>query len=79
MQLEGVLDHLSRFKSFTTTQSWKYGFRGSLWQKSSYDRVLDLEKPFEEVARYILENPVRGGLADQWEEWPYSQIVDPWW
>jgi REP element-mobilizing transposase RayT len=79
VQPEGVLDHLGRFKSFTTNKSWKLGFRGALWQKSSYDRVLDLERPFEEVVQYVLDNPVRKALAKDWEEWPYARIVDPWW
>ena len=79
MQPEGVLDHLARFKSYTTNQSWKHGFEGKLWQKSSYDRVLDMEKPLEEIVRYTLENPVRKQLVRDWEDWPYSRIVDPWW
>ncbi len=78
-QPEGTLDHLARFKSYTTKQSWTHGLQGRLWQKSSYDRVLDLARPFEEVARYTLENPVRKGLVDDWQDWPYSRIVDPWW
>ena len=76
---EGVLDHLGRFKSYTTNQSWKMGLSGQLWQKSSYDRVLDLDWPFEEIAQYILDNPVRRELVGDWSEWPYSKIVDPWW
>jgi REP element-mobilizing transposase RayT len=78
-QPEGVLDHLGRFKSFTTNKSWKLGLRGPLWQKSSYDRVLDLQRPFEEVTLYVLDNAVRKGLVEQWQEWPYSKIIDPWW
>lgn len=76
---EGVLDQLGRFKSFTTNASWKLGFRGMLWQKSSYDRVFDMEKPFEQVVQYVLENPVRKGLVTDWAQWPYARIVDPWW
>ena len=77
--VEGVLDHLGRFKSFTTNQSWKLGLKGQLWQKGSYDRVLDLDWPFEEVAQYVLDNPVRKALVADWGDWPYSKIVDPWW
>jgi hypothetical protein len=76
---EGVLDHLSRFKSYTTNRSWRLGLHGQLWQKSSYDRVFDLDWPFEEVAQYVLENPVRRGLVNDWNEWEHSVIVDPWW
>lgn len=79
MQPKGVLDHLARFKSYTTNRSWKLGFEGKLWQKGSYDRILDMEKPLEEIIRYTLENPVRKELVRDWEEWPYSRIVDPWW
>ena len=79
LQAEGVLDHLGRFKSYTTSQSWKRGFSGKLWQKSSFDRVLDLDHPFVEVVEYALSNPVRKELVRDWQEWPYSKIVDPWW
>lgn len=79
LQDEGVLDHLARFKSYTTSQSWKLGFSGKLWQKSSFDRVLDLDRPFAEVVEYVLSNPVRKELVRDWQEWPYAKIVDPWW
>lgn len=79
VQAEGGLDHLGRFKSYTTNQSWKMGVSGKLWQKSSYDRVLDMERPFLEVVEYALDNPVRKGLVKDWREWPFSRIVDPWW
>ncbi|MGC1274177.1 MAG: hypothetical protein WBC44_10760 [Planctomycetaceae bacterium] len=75
---EGVLEHVARFKSFTTKKAWESGLKGLLWQKSSYDRVFDLERPFQDVARYVLENPVRRGLAKRWEDWPYARIVDRW-
>lgn len=75
---EGVLEQLARFKSFTTTQSWKLGFAGKLWQRSSYDRVLDLDRPFQEVVQYVLENPVRKRWVSRWQDWPYSGIVDRW-
>ena len=79
VRVEGVLDHLARFKSYTTNQSWDLGVKGALWQKSSYDRVLDLERPFIEVIDYTLNNPVRKGFVKEWEYWPYCRIVDPWW
>lgn len=76
---EGILDHVARFKSYTTSASWKLGCSGLLWQKSSYDRIVDLEKPFNEIVEYVLNNPVRKGLVRDWQDWPYAKIVDPWW
>jgi hypothetical protein len=79
LQLEGVLDHLARFKSYTTRRSWMYGFTGTLWQKSSFDRVFDIARPLEEVIEYTLENPERKNLVLDWHDWEYAKIVDPWW
>jgi putative transposase len=78
-QPEGVLDHLARFKSYTTKKSWTCGLVGSLWQRSSYDRVFDLEQPLEEVIEYTLKNPERKQLVNDWNQWSYSKIIDPWW
>jgi putative transposase len=79
IQPEGVLDHLARFKSFTTTKSWACGLVGPLWQRNSYDRVFDLAQPLEEVIEYTLANPERKRLEVDWNKWPYLRIVDPWW
>ncbi len=75
---EGVLEHIARLKSYTTKIAWSLGLSGPLWQRSSYDVILDGHRPTEEIARYILDNPVRKGLVAQWDEWPYSGIPDPW-
>jgi REP element-mobilizing transposase RayT len=76
---EGVLDQIGDFKRYTTTQVWwRLGGSGPLWQKSSYDRVLRHFEGAGEAAAYILNNPVRRGLVETWEAYPFSGIVDPW-
>ena len=42
-----------------------------LWQEGFYDRVLREEEDAKEVARYILNNPVRAGLVTTPREYPY--------
>jgi REP element-mobilizing transposase RayT len=78
MQPESVLDHVARFKSFTTQRAWAFGVAGELWQRSSYDAITDGSRPTEEIARYILANPLRKGLVEDWTEWPFSGILDAW-
>jgi REP element-mobilizing transposase RayT len=74
---EGILDHVGEFKSYTTTRVWwRGGGRGALWQKSSYDRIV--RQNGLEAAAYVLNNPVRKGLVERWNEYPYSAIVDEW-
>ena len=76
---EGILDQISRFKRFTTTQVWrKAGGQGTLWQKSSYDRIIRFGASIEAAAYYTLNNPVRKGLVIDWPDYPYSGIMDPW-
>ena len=46
-----------------------------LWQPSYFERVLREIEGNETVARYILENPVRAGLAERIGEYPYAWCV----
>ena len=75
--LEGILDHVARFKRYTTNKIWwTMNGEGRLWQKSSYDRVIWDNREADAAVRYTLENPVRKGLVEQWTAYPYSAIVD---
>jgi putative transposase len=42
-----------------------------LWQPSYYDHVLRHDESSLPFIRYILENPVRAGLVEQCESYPY--------
>ena len=76
---EGILNQVAAFKSFTTTQVWwKRGGKGPLWQRSSYDRAIRYNQSIQFAASYILGNPVRKGIVKQWQDYPYSRIVDRW-
>ena len=73
-----VLTLTERFKGKTTNQSWPLGWKGTLWQPGSYDHGLRKEDDFREIAGYTLENPVRKGLCDVPDEWPWSGMMEPW-
>jgi len=45
---------------------------GQLWQKSYCDHVVRSDEDMERIGEYILDNPVRAGLCDRWEEHPFS-------
>ena len=44
----------------------------SVWASESYDHVVRNEKSFDRVIRYILNNPVKAGLVERWQDWPHS-------
>jgi len=45
--------------------------RGKIWQEESFDRALRKEEQFEEKLYYMLENPVRAGLATHPLDYPW--------
>jgi len=42
-----------------------------LWQDGYYDRVLRHDEATLDVARYVLENPVRAGFVAAIEQYPF--------
>jgi len=50
---------------------WKRRMTGDLWQRSYFEHVLRDDEDTFHVARYILDNPVRAGLAKRPEEYPF--------
>ena len=53
--------------------------RSEKWQHDFYDHILrDEEDDVEKQVRYILENPVRAGIVEDWMSYPYksSTIYD---
>lgn len=45
--------------------------KGTFWQSESYDYVVRNAQEFSAIERYILENPVRAGLVDRLDDYPW--------
>jgi putative transposase len=45
-------------------QSWQ-------WQRGCFDRLLRSEENLSSKWIYVQDNPVRQGLVQNWEDWPY--------
>jgi REP element-mobilizing transposase RayT len=53
------------------------GYAPPYWQKGFFDHVLRSGESYSEKWIYVRDNPVRTGLAKDWEEWPYrGEIFD---
>lgn len=68
---------IATLKGFTTNESWKLGYAGSLWQRNFYDHILRGYESGMRIAEYIGANPVRTGLVAQADEYPWSGMPDP--
>jgi putative transposase len=65
---------MGRFQSYTTNESVKLGGRAPLWQRSGNDHVCREEETAETVLMYIVNNPVRAGLVERWQDWPWTRV-----
>jgi REP element-mobilizing transposase RayT len=45
------------------------------WQKDFYDHIIRKEEGLIKVATYILDNPVRKGLVEHWQDYPFKGAV----
>ncbi len=45
---------------------------GQFWQHESYDHVIRDEAERKRIINYTINNPVKAGLVDHWEEWPWT-------
>ncbi len=63
---------LSAWKSYTAHLLGKDGLKGSCWQRGFYDHALRKEEDIQRAAEYIVNNPVRKGLVENWRDYPFS-------
>lgn len=66
-----VLDAMKKFK-----QRSGYWFSTDVpevkWQKGFYDHLLRREEELEKHVRYVLENPLRKGLVNDWRQYEFK-------
>jgi putative transposase len=43
-----------------------------LWQPGFSDHLLRNDESYSQKWEYVQENPVRAGLVQQWNHWPYQ-------
>ena len=53
------------------------GLAGPLWQEDYFDRYLRSGENYTDKWRYVEVNPVRAGLVEQPEDWPYRGQIHP--
>ena len=51
------------------------GQTGSIWQKAYYDRAVRQHEDIQQIARYIVANPLRAGLASNIGDYPHWDCI----
>ena len=71
--LSEVMNELKGMSSRKINQ--RLGVGGKLWQKSYFDRATRDGEDIREVARYIVANPLRAGIAGNIDEYPHWDAI----
>jgi REP element-mobilizing transposase RayT len=71
-----TLDSIMKsLKGFTAREANKIlGRRGQFWDTESYDHEVRDGLEFKRIKRYILNNPVKAGLVQDWRDWTWNWV-----
>jgi len=60
-------------KSYSANQANQLlGLTGQFWQAESYDHVVRDEEELDRIIQYVVNNPVKAGLVQHWEDWKWT-------
>jgi len=61
------------WKSFTAKEANKLlGRTGAFWMEDYHDRFIRNEEHFQRALAYIRNNPVKAGLVQSADQWPFT-------
>jgi len=70
-----VTDSLRLLKGSTARAcNLKLKRSGQFWNHESYDHYVRDEQELERIIKYILYNPVKAELVEDWQEWQFTYI-----
>ena len=76
---EPFYEVMRRFKGRTARRANEVlGRSGTFWQAETYDHLIRDAAERTRVMRYVLGNPVRAGLVEDWREWPHTFVSEEW-
>lgn len=53
------------------------GREGQFWQHESFDHVIRHQAEWERIVNYVVNNPVKAGLVENWQDWKWSYHRPP--
>jgi REP element-mobilizing transposase RayT len=64
---------MQSLKGYTAREANKVlGRKGQFWDPESYDHEVRNGTEFRRIREYILNNPVKAGLVQDWRDWRWS-------
>jgi putative transposase len=71
-----LFEIMQSLKGHTARQANKLLARtGTFWQEESYDHYVRNSEEHQRIVHYIRHNPVKAGLVNRSEEWPWTFVT----
>lgn len=71
----GLSSLVQRFKSISTKRIKKANSNiNKVWQSAFYDHALRSDEVVEDIAKYMLNNPIRAGMVESLGDYPYWNV-----
>jgi putative transposase len=68
---------MQRWKEWTSKRMTReLKLSGTVWQEEFFDHVLRSRESYNQKWHYVKENPVRAGLVEQSDDWPWQGEVE---
>ena len=71
--LPGILQGIKEFTSREINKA--LGRRGVFWQDENFDHIIRHEQDWMDKLEYIHHNPVRAGIVERAQDYPFSSLV----
>jgi REP element-mobilizing transposase RayT len=72
LNINGSLVDLVRLLKGRIAKGLRGDVPGTLWQRSFHDHLLRRDEDINRTLLYMFENPVRAGLVEGWDQYPWS-------
>ena len=70
-----LLEDLAHYKRYTArVANRRLGRGGRFWAREDFDHWCRSQDKVDGVVEYVLNNPVKAGLVQQWQDWPWLRI-----
>ncbi len=70
--LEAIMQSVKSYSAHKANKLLKR--EGEFWESESYDHWVRDDSEFRRIVRYVLDNPVKAGLVDNWQDWKWSYV-----
>lgn len=72
---KGISKIMQSLKRYSARESNKILNRtGTFWQDESYDHLVRDNDEFGNIIEYIILNPVKAGLVENWKDYPHTYL-----